>query len=46
VSVSGVDLLVELLDTPTGNALFAELPITSRAQTWGEEVCFTMPVSM
>lgn len=44
VSVSGVDRLVELLDTPTGDALFAELPITSRAQTWGEEVCFTMPV--
>jgi len=44
VSVSTVDLLVELLNSPTADAIFAELPITSRAQTWGEEVCFATPV--
>jgi len=37
-------LEAELLDTPTARKLLAELPCTSPANTWGEEVYFSVPV--
>lgn len=42
---SDVDLIVELRDTPTAKALVAAAPFEGTAQTWGEEVYFTTPVS-
>jgi hypothetical protein len=38
------ELTAVLVDTPTTRKLVAALPCSSRAQTWGEEVYFNLPV--
>ena len=37
-------LSATLDDTPTARSLVAALPLSARAQTWGEEVYFEIPV--
>lgn len=44
ITAGGVSLVVEVFDTPTGQAVLAAAPFDARARTWGEEVYFSTPV--
>ncbi len=44
ITVGPVTLAAELLETPTADAVWQVLPITSTARTWGDEVYFAVPV--
>ena len=45
IQAAGATFDVVLNESPTAKAILAAAPFESRAQTWGEEVYFTTPVS-
>lgn len=46
ITAGGVDIRVELLDTPTAKQIYEAAPFTSSASTWGEEVYFSTPLRL
>ena len=44
MTIGPVKLEAELFDTQTADAIYAKLPFTSSASTWGDEVYFSTPV--
>jgi hypothetical protein len=46
ISIGGITLKAELLDTPCARAVTACLPIETRPNVWGDEFYFDIPVAM
>ena len=45
IKASGKDFEAELNDSMTGKAIYGALPIRAKAQRWGGEIYFSIPVS-
>jgi hypothetical protein len=46
ITAGPVTMEAELNDSPTAQKIWEALPITGRANTWGEEIYVTIPVQM
>lgn len=44
IKANTTEIIAEINDTPTARALLDILPCQSRANTWGEEIYFSVPV--
>jgi hypothetical protein len=44
IQAGGVEATATLQDTPTTEKIWAALPIEGRANTWGDEIYFSIPV--
>ncbi len=45
ITAGAVSAPAELVDSPTGRAIAAALPIRAEANTWGDEIYFPVPVN-
>jgi len=46
IKAGGIELKAELNDSNTANAIWDALPIEAHANTWGDEIYFTIPVEL
>jgi len=46
ITAADTTIRVETFDTPTAAAIVSACPISARANTWGDEVYFSTPVSV
>lgn len=46
ITCGKISLVAQLLDTPTADAIYQQLPMESIARTWGDEVYFEIPVEV
>jgi uncharacterized protein len=46
IQIGELSATAEIYDTPTGNAILEILPISSVASRWGEEIYFSIPLSL
>ena len=46
IKASGIELDAALNNSRTAEAVWAALPITAHANTWGDEIYFTIPVKL
>ena len=46
IKASGIELDAALNNSRTAEAIWAALPITASANTWGDEIYFTIPVKV
>ena len=46
ISVADVTLEAELNDSPTAREIFEMLPLEGRANVWGDEIYFTIPLNL
>ena len=46
IKVGQVEVIAELNDTDTAQAIWEVLPIKGRANLWGDEIYFSIPVSI
>jgi hypothetical protein len=44
ITASGVSAIAKLKDTPTAEKIWAALPLKGSANTWGDEIYFSIPV--
>ena len=46
MTIANVVIRAELFETPTADAIYGTLPFSATANTWGDEVYFSVPASV
>ncbi len=46
IIANDIEIIVDVLDTPSGRALLKAAPFESSANRWGEEIYFSTPVDL